>query len=261
MQPASIQGLFLYDWTAGVYATVDSSSFDASVGGDGEWRPGHDEIWLYAYTDPPRFAIWKPGASYLVQEGDLAQVYQSLDGRMSMFTRDGRHWFSYEHVMVGNLAMALLYVGSADDVTAPRMLLHPQGTVVSALWETSDGRLLVGASTLDYKRQDIYLVDADARTSRAIASGGHLVAIGRTRVLALLNWELSRLTGDLTLIDLATGEATVLAQDVYAVAVDPGKSADVPLDADRLAPGTRVAFLTRNRLASPYDGLWVASLP
>jgi hypothetical protein len=63
------------------------------------------------------------------------------------------------------------------------------------------------------------------------------------------------------LVDLASGEQTMLAENVYAAAVDPGKTADVPMDADRLAPGTRVAFLTRSRLESPYDGLWVATLP
>jgi hypothetical protein len=81
------------------------------------------------------------------------------------------------------------------------------------------------------------------------------------RALALLNWEVSRSSGDLTLIELASGSKTLLAEDAYAVAVDPGRSADVPADADRLAAGTRVAFLARNRLDSPYDGLWVATLP
>jgi hypothetical protein len=48
----------------------------------------------------------------------------------------------------------------------------------------------------------------------------------------------------------------VLGENVYSAALEPG-----PLDADRLAPGKRVAFLVRNRLAGPYDGLWMATLP
>jgi hypothetical protein len=133
--------------------------------------------------------------------------------------------------------------------------------VTTSHWETDDGRLLVGAWTLDGNRKDIYLVDADAGTSRAVASTGHLIALGHTRALALLNWEISRATGDLTLVDLASGAHTLLAENVYDVAVDRGTSANVPPGTDVLAPGTRVAFLTNNRLASPWDGLWVASLP
>jgi hypothetical protein len=43
--------------------------------------------------------------------------------------------------------------------------------------------------------------------------------------------------------------------------LDPGRFANASPDADRLASGTRVAYLVRDRLESPYDGLWVASLP
>jgi hypothetical protein len=34
-----------------------------------------------------------------------------------------------------------------------------------------------------------------------------------------------------------------------------------PPGTDPLAPGTRIAFLLRNRLESRDDGLWVAELP
>ena len=171
-----------------------------------------------------------------------------------MFTRDGKYWFSRD-------GMSTVHIGSADDPTAPVFPLHPDGSQIGAYWETHDGRLLVGASTTDDNRQDIYLIDPQARTARALATGGHLVVPGHTRALAILNWESSRLAGDLVLIDLASGEQTLLAENVYAAAVDPGQTADVSPDADRLASGTRVAFLTRSRLESPYDGLWLATLP
>ena len=127
--------------------------------------------------------------------------------------------------------------------------------------ETGDGRLLAEAWLVDSQRSDIYLVDPDAMTSRTIASNGHVLSVGQTRALALLNFDLARLTGDLTLVDLASGDHTLIAEDVYAVAVDRGRLAIVPAGSDVLAPGTRVAFLTRNRLDSPYDGLWVTELP
>jgi hypothetical protein len=118
----------------------------------------------------------------------------------------------------------------------------------------------VGASPLqEVSRQDLYLVDLVTGQSRAMASGGHLVALGQNRALALLDWQLSSSTGALTVIDLATGAKTLLAEGVYAVAVDPGP--DPAEGADPLAAGTSIAFLVRNRLASPYDGLWTAHLP
>ena len=100
-----------------------------------------------------------------------------------------------------------------------------------------------------------------AGTSRAVAGGGQVVAVGKTRALALLEWDGGRNSGTLTLIDLASGAQTLLAEDVYLAAVDPGHFVDVPPDADVLAPGTEIAFLSRGRFASPYDGLWVTQLP
>ena len=247
--------LFLYDWTSGAYATLDSARVGQGIGTDIEWRPGSDELWIS--TLPDGLAIWRPDTD--LKKGIQATLYsypRAPDGKQSAFTRDGRHWFSTDR---GD--RPTISVGASDDPTAARWPLNPRGTVTTSHWETDDGRLLVGAWTIDVNRKDMYLIDPDAGTSRAIASAGHMVALGSTRALALLNWEISRATGDLTLIDLPSGEKTVLAEDVYAVAMDRGKSADVLPGTDALAPGTRVAYLTNNRLASPWDGLWVASLP
>jgi hypothetical protein len=250
--------LFLYDWTSGGYASVDSARVGRGIGAYVEWRPGHSELWFS--TLPDGFGIWRADAGLTVGQANLSPYRQEPDGKASVFTRNGRHWFSADTGSRPTSRPTIL-VGSADDPTAPLLPLNPRGTVTTTNWETDDGRLLVGVWTLDANRKDIYLVDADAGTSRTIATAGHLAALGHNRALALLNWEISRATGDLTLIDLASGAHTLLAQDVYDVAVDRGTSASVPPGTDALAPGTRVAFLTNNRLASPWDGLWVASLP
>ena len=247
--------LFLYDWTAGSLAIVDSARVGQAIGTYLEWRPGRAELWFSTFDDGG-FGIWRPDAGLTVVHGTLSSYVRAPDGKASVFTRDGRHWFS-----MGAGRSPTAYVGLSDDPTAPLLPLNPRGTVTTSHWETDDGRLLVGAWTIDLDRKDIYLVDADAGTTRALASAGHLVALGHDRALALLNWETVRATGDLTLVDLASGAHTVLAEDVYNVAVDRGRSASVPPATDALAPGTRVAFLTSNRLASPWDGLWVASLP
>jgi hypothetical protein len=154
-----------------------------------------------------------------------------------------------------------IHVGPADDPTAPVFPIQPAGTWLGALWETEAGGLLVGAYTFDPNRQELSLVDPATGASRAIASGGHVLELGHGRALALVSWESTRRVGDLVLVDLATGEQTLLAENAYAAAVDPGVSADVAPDADRLRSGTRVAFLTRSRFESPYDGLWMATLP
>jgi hypothetical protein len=246
--------LFLYDWTTGGYASVDSARVGQTIGTYLEWRPGSAELWFS--TLPGGFGIWRPDAGLTVGQATLNPYARAPDGKSSVFTRDGRHWFS-----AGPGTTPTIFVGSSDNPTAPVQALNPHGTVTTSHWETDDGRLLVGAWTLDGNRKDMYVVDADAGTSRAVASTGHLIALGHTRALALLNWEISRATGDLTLVDLASGAHTLLAENVYDVAVDRGTSANVPPGTDVLAPGTRVAFLTNNRLASPWDGLWVASLP
>ena len=252
-QPADHR-LFLYDWTAGAYAVVDSAHVGQTIGAYVEWRPGHAELWFA--TLPDGFGIWRPDTGLATGQADLTPYARAPDGNSSAFTRDGRHWFSLE----GGEHPAI-YVGAADDPKAALLRLNPPGTVTTSHWETDDGRLLVGAWTIDDNRQDIYLVDADAGTSRALATAGHLEALGHARALALLNWDISRATGDLTLVDLASGTQAVLTENVYAMAVDRGQSANVPPGTDALAPGTRVAYLTNNRLASPWDGLWVASLP
>jgi hypothetical protein len=242
---------FLFDWTAGAYTTLDSEQVGQPIGGYNEWRPGRDELWFS--TLPDGLAVWSPGAN--IARIHTERSFQAPDDWTSAFTRDGQHWFSTD-----GGKPALIFVGSADDPGAPVLRLNPSGTKAS-LRETTDGQLLVQAWSVDSYRSDIYLIDSDTGTSRVIGGDGHQVVLGQTRTLALLNFDLARLTGDLTLVDLASGAHTFLAPDVYAVAVDRGKSASISPGTDVLAPGTRVAFLTRNRLDSPYDGLWVSTLP
>ena len=251
-QPADYR-LFILDWTANGYVIIESAGIGKGISGSSEWRPGTSDLWFS--TLPDGFAIWNPTRGVTTVAGS-PNPFAPLLGEPSMFTRDGRHWFSWRLT-----PRPTVCVGSADDPLAPVLPLNPTGTEAYRYAQLDDGRLLVEAWSSDYRRDDIYLVDADAGTTRAIASAGQLVAVGQTRALALLNWQLSRSSGDLTLIDYASGAHTLLAQDVYAVDVDRGKSAAVPPGTDALAPATRVAFLSRNRLESRDDGLWVAELP
>lgn len=244
---------FIYEWMADAFVVVDSSQTGKVLSGASEWRPGTSDVWFS--TLPDGFAIWNPTRGVTTMAGN-PNPFADLSGEPSMFTRDGRHWFSWRLT-----PRPTVCVGSADDPLAPLLPVNPTGTEASRYAQLDDGRLLVEAWASDYRRNDIYLVDADAGTTRAIGSAGQLVAVGNDRALALLNWQVSRASGELTLIDYASGARTVLAEDVYAVDVDRGKSAAVPPGTDSLAPGTRVAFLSRNRLEARDDGLWVAELP
>jgi hypothetical protein len=128
---------------------------------------------------------------------------------------------------------------------------------VQNVWPLADGRLVVEARITNEKRSDIYLVDPAARTTRQLGHSGNVVATGATRILVFLDWLIGGGSGALTLIDLETGARTLLAENVHHVAVEKSASPGV----DALAPGTRIAYVSRHRIESPYDGLWVAHLP
>ncbi len=251
----------LVDWTTGRNETLDAALLGRAIGNTldwpsvfAEWRPGHDELWFPVL--PSGFAVWKPDGSVGFFPGTLAQYAAEPRGVQSTFTSDGRSWFSKRADQPGRVA-----VGSADDPAAPVFFLNPVGTGTLDYWPLDDGRLLVEAAPIDTLRSDIYLEDPATGGSRTLASLGHVVALGHTRFLALLDWEPERSDGSLTLVDMASGNQTVFAQNVYAVAVDRGGATTVPPGTDALASGTRIAYLTRGRLESPYDGLWLAELP
>ncbi len=251
----------LLDWTTGARLELPPLLGDPSqlgVSSTAQWRPDRDELWVP--SGPGTLRIVAPGDDVrdvsLPAGLGLTMVQRAGTQDYSAFVPDGRHFF-----LRGPAYEGPLYVGSVDALESAPVQVNPQGTSPKAYWDVGDGRFLVGASVEDDSRQELLLVDPTAGTSRSLAGGGQLVAVGKTRALALLEWDGGRSSGTLTLIDLATGEQTVLAEDVYLAALDPGHFADVPPGTDALAVGTQVAFLTRGRFASSYDGLWVTRLP
>ncbi|HEX3903835.1 MAG TPA: hypothetical protein VH853_13425 [Polyangia bacterium] len=236
-------------------------------GGANDWRPGHVELWMsadsgygYAPSDNHQIQIWQPGSGATLTQvaAALAAYPRSPDysNVSQTFTRDGQHWFSFVPGPNGGQ----IYVGRADDPAAATFPVNPLGTGSGSYWELVDGRLLVEASVGDYNRNDIYLVDPDTGQSRALATGGHVVTIGTTRALALLDWDAGADSGELTLIDFDSGAITPLGQNVRTAIVQRQFDLGDP-DADLLPPGAEVAFLVHDSLASPYDGVWVLALP
>jgi len=225
-----------------------------------KWRPGQDEVWFDEGADLVRWPVGgQPEAA-----GHASQIFSfptlgppspqvlSTEGE-PVFTPDGRFRVFAERYQLNNEIIALQ---STDDPSAPLYELNRPSMGVAAIWPLVDGSLLVEDFVSDSKKNDAYIVDPTAQTQRRISTTGNVVATGRDRCLALLNWVAHGGSGDLTIVDYATGAQTLIAQNVHSVAVDASADAG-----DALASGTRVAFLVRNRIASPYDGLWVIELP
>jgi hypothetical protein len=209
------------------------------AGREGVWRPGkgNDEFWLDADT---KLLRWIPG------QPTLETPMSPSDG--SSFTNDGRTWVSYRG---GNIDAR-----NADRPDDPPFQLNPPSSHTELGAEVPDGRLIIHVKVGPYGRFDIYLVDPVARMRTPLATSGFVIAAGRTRALAMLKWVMSGGSGDLALLDFETGAITTLAENVYRFAIEPA-----PEGGDPLAPGLRVAALVRARIASPYDGLWVTTLP
>ena len=232
------------------------------------WRPGHDEIWI-EWQDPPsttnsssfnpssqsgHLTVWKLG------EG-LTEIATTLADPPQAFTSDGRYWFHSSHLPGTSYQADRLYVCPADDPLAPGFPTNPPGTaILGTPQQLADGRLLGEGSFRDFNRNDISVVDPETGAAFPLATGGHVIAVGQTRILTLLRWIASTRTGDLTLIDLHSGVQTLIAENVFEVSLERD-IAPPNFGVDPLASGARVAYLVQSRLASPYDGLWIATLP
>jgi hypothetical protein len=224
------------------------------------WRPGHDELWFLSSplgppdentpTDDVPLWRWRPGTDpELVSTQQRPFTPITSDATTWPFTADGRFLLTVPADFQTDKPTVSLR--AVDDPATALLVLNPTGTGVQDVRQLPDGRLVVSDWITDGSHADIYLVDPDAGTMRPLAQGGNVVATGATRILALLDWVATGGSGSLTLIELATGATTLLAENVHTVAVEQ----PAPAGGDVLAPGTRVAYVARNRVASPYDGL------
>ena len=255
---ARAQSTTLYD------RDTNTAETQPDLHGEATWRPGHDEVWLQSDRDTGGSAVWRwrPGESPVrLNDGGLATSFDISENTFAgapfieytfagaPFTPDGEFWLSNE-------PEGLVAIRSIDDAAFAPFALNAVGTGLSGYVPLPDGRGISEVYTTYPFHCEISLVDPRQRTSTLLASTGYVVRVGAKRVLALLNWVKGSLSGDLTLIDIDTGARTLLAENVFAVAVE-----QPPGEVDHLPPGARVAYLVRNRIASPYDGLWVTTLP
>ncbi len=83
--------------------------------------------------------------------------------------------------------------------------------------------------------------------------GAVVVGVGGTRLL--VNQHLVDQAGDLTVFDLATGRRRSSQRS------SRWRLSSRRTGADPVAPGAAVAFKFQARFPSPYDGIWLATVP
>jgi hypothetical protein len=231
------------DWRTGEQRPISLPSGEA---GGYFWRPGHDEEVWFVSGDQPLVSMRAPdgrAADYPIE----ALGFTDNMGGSSIFTPDGAFLFSRRP----SSDSYAVQVGSADDPTGPAFAL-PGGNLTQ-YWPLPDGRLLVGTFTSTPELINLYAVDPTTGDTRPLGDEGQVLAVGQSRLV--VNQHLIEHEGDLTVIQLASGQATVLAPEFAASA------AVEPLGSDDAAPGAQVAFRFQARFPSPYDGIWLATVP
>jgi hypothetical protein len=113
--------------------------------------------------------------------------------------------------------------------------------------------LLLAVGTQTPEVNNVLAFDPTTGASQPMGEQGAVTAVGQTRVV--VNQHLAHGEGDLTVFELATGRATVLAPEfALAAAVEP-------LGDDLAAPQAHIAFRYVAPFPSDYDGIWLATVP
>jgi hypothetical protein len=245
----------LFDRLTGTVETLDPRFRLAT------FRPGHAELWTSSY-DPTMdsnlsastLLIKRPGEPIVMMSGVLLQGEVGDEDPGGLFTPDGAYWFSRGLPLTEQQASDR--VGAADDPAGPVFDLVPAGRTARSYWPLRDGRLLVEIYTdmqNVFENFDVQAVDPRTGAARPLGERGIVTTVGDTRVLAIFHVIYER--GDLTTVDLASGQSTVLAHEFAMAAFAE------PRGADPYPPGGRVLYQFRARFDSPFDGLWLATAP
>jgi hypothetical protein len=236
------------------------------------FRPGHPgELWCFVGG---RLFVLPPQGGARPIEGPLEasvrfrrprreppgapidSVIQS-DGS-SMFSSDGRRWLF-------RAGRGEVRLGDADHPGEdPGMLLTSEllGERPEVIELAPGGPLAVEDEPPGGERRDLYLAEPPWESRRLLVRDISRVIWGSGRALALAR-KIGRDgvggdagSGDLSLVDLATGAETVLARNVVDMAL-----ARPCAGCDPLAPGVPLAYVVQARVPFRLDGLWLAALP
>jgi len=216
----------------------------------GGWRPEHDELWVSPY-DPDSSGMLSASSISIKRPGEPVVVVPGF--YLSGFNEDGTYWFSRGASFNAENSSDL--AGLADDLSAPRFPIVPNGTTLLGAWTVDGGRLLTEAQPNLDSFREYFISLADPRTGdlRLLGERGYLAAVGQTHALGL--YHDSYLRGDLTDSDFASGRTTVIAPE-FAVSAIAEPRGDDPYPA-----GARVVYQYQARFASPWDGLWLTTVP
>lgn len=216
------------------------------------WRPGRPELWCVASEWPDRTTYIKsPGQPLRTLPEDVVPLSAVV---ASLFSSDGEHLYSTRGIDVTQ--QRAVFVGATDQPEGPRFPLNPPGTTYVRRLELPDGRLVVEAVYGGGGRSDMYVVDPGDGTTRLLGRTGNVVQIGAERVLLLTH----RVQGAGDLVDVAVDgtPGVTLGTEFVTTAYTQPRSGD---GARSFGSGVRVAFQFRARFASPYDGIWLATIP
>lgn len=214
------------------------------------WRPGRDEIWASPYGPDPSGAV-SASSIYIKRPGQPVVTVPGL--YFSGFTEDGDYWFSRGASF--NALNSSDLIGSADDLTGPRYPAVPNGSSMEYQWTVEGGRVLTMAEVGpdSFREYFVNLIDPRTGDARLLGERGYVAAVGQTHVLGLYHYNFQR--GDLTDSDFASGQSTVLAPEFAVSAIAE------PQGADPYPSGARVVYQFQARFESPWDGLWLTTVP
>jgi hypothetical protein len=236
------------------------------------FRPGHpDQLWCFVNG---RLFVVGPSPGARAIDGPLEPLARILrpalplpgaprDGPLqpegsSLFTADGGRW-------VFRAGASEVRLGDADhpgDDPGLPLTSEKLGEPPQIMELAPGGPLAVEDEPPGGSRTDLYLTEAPWQTRRLLVRDVARVVWGSGRLLALArkigqgSIGRSAGSGDLFLLDLASGAETVLAHNVVEMAL-PRAAAG----ADPLAAGTPLAYLVQARVPYRYDGVWRGTLP
>jgi hypothetical protein len=177
-----------------------------------------------------------------------------LAAEAGSFTPDGAYWFSVVPGDVG--AKTGIQVSSADDPTKVLVTMDAAPQTVDPIWPLANDRQLAGIFTKSEDRQthaDAVLFDFRTGESRMLGERGQVAAVGQTRMAGIFHLYNQR--GDLTAVNIDSGQQTVLAPEFAVTAFAEQRGTDL------LAPGAPIVYQFQARTESPYDGIWVVDSP
>jgi hypothetical protein len=227
------------------------------------FRPGTSEVWCF--VEARLYVLAGDGSLTFVdravevssgvgpaRRGD-AGLFELPVQTESLFTADGKRWIFRS----GNKVL----LGDADHPSSEEGMLVSMDVFAAEITELPGGMLVFEDRPSGGGRRDLYVAEPPYEGRRLLVRDVAETIFGHGRVLALSHKiggdnASSSGTGDMSIVDLASGGETILARNVTDVAVPR-----VCADCDPIAPGTPLLYGVQARVPFKYDGLWLGTVP